>query len=128
MPADEILLPLEVGGINHCTGIMDLRLKDGRDAIPLIRERTRDEIVAWAIDTFGVVPYCWAHWCEFFPSLQRLDEPYLGRAQGLAMRYGRHIYDMAKQRERVATWEELALRWQDSPGRPVPAGDRKSVV
>jgi alpha-galactosidase len=117
VPADEILLPLEVGGINHCTGIMDLRLKDGRDAIPLIRERTQDEIVAWAIDTFGVVPYCWAHWCEFFPSLQRLEEPYRGRAQGLAMRYGRHIYDMAKQRERVATWEELARGWQDSPGQ-----------
>jgi alpha-galactosidase len=117
VPAHEILLPLQVGGINHCTGIMDLRLKDGRDAIPLIRERTQDEIVAWAIDTFGVVPYCWAHWCEFFPSLQRLEEPYRGRAQGLAMRYGRHIYDMAKQREPVATWEELARGWQDSPGQ-----------
>jgi alpha-galactosidase len=117
LPADDILLPLEVGGINHCTGIMDLRLKDGRDAIPLIRQRTQDELVAWVIDTFGVVPYCWAHWCEFFPSLQRLEQPYEGRAQGLAMRYGRHIYDMAKQRERVTRWEELARGWQDSPGQ-----------
>jgi len=117
VPADDILLPLEVGGINHCTGIMDLRLKDGRNAIPLIRERTQDELVAWAIDTFGVVPYCWAHWCEFFPSLQRLEQPYRGRAQGLAMRYGRHIYDMTKQRERVTTWDELARGWQDSPSR-----------
>jgi len=117
VPTDDILLPLEVGGINHCTGIMDLRLKDGRDAIPLIRERTQDELIAWAIDTFGVVPYCWAHWCEFFPSLQRLEQPYQGRAQGLAMCYGRHIYDMTKQRERVTTWDELARGWQDSPGR-----------
>jgi alpha-galactosidase len=117
VPADDILLPLEVGGINHCTGIMALSLTDGRDAIPLIRERTQDEIVRWAIDTFGVVPYCWAHWCEFFPSLQRLEEPYRGRAQGLAMRYGRHIYDMTTQQERVATWDALALRWQDSPGK-----------
>lgn len=117
VPSDDILLPLEVGGINHCTGIMALSLTDGRDAIPLIRERTQDEIVRWAIDTFGLVPYCWAHWCEFFPSLQRLEEPYLGRAQGLAMRYGRRIYDMTTQRERVAAWDELARRWQDSPGQ-----------
>jgi alpha-galactosidase len=114
---DDILLPLEVGGINHCSGIMALRLRNGQDAIPLIRERTQDEVVRWAIDTFGVVPYCWAHWCEFFPSLQRLEEPYLGRAQSLAMRYGRRIYDMTKQRERVATWDELARRWRASPGR-----------
>lgn len=117
VPADDILLPLEVGGINHCTGIMALSLRDGRDAIPLIRERTQDEIVRWAIDTFGVVPYCWTHWCEFFPGLQRLEEPYRGRAQGLAMRYGRHVYDMTKQRARVATWDELARRWQDSPAQ-----------
>lgn len=117
VPADDILLPLEVGGINHCTGIMSLRLRDGRDAIPLIRERTQDEVVRWAIDTFGVVPYCWAHWCEFFPSLQRIEQPYRARAQGLAMRYGRRIYDMTAQRERVTSWDELARQWQASAGQ-----------
>lgn len=117
VPAAEIERPLQVGGINHCTAIMQLRLRDGRDAIPLVRERTRDDVVAWAIDTFGVVPYCWTHWCEFFPSLQRLEEPYRGRAQGLAMRYGRRIYDMDAQRERMRTWESTAAEWQNSPGR-----------
>ncbi len=113
---DLISLPLEVGGINHCTGIFSLRLKDGRDAIPLVRQRTDDEITRWAIDTFGVIPYCWAHWVEFFPQLQRLEEPYLGRAQGLAMRYGRHIYDMDAQRQRIRTWDELASAWSASSG------------
>ena len=32
----DLRLPLEVGGINHCTGIFSLRLRDGRDAIPLV--------------------------------------------------------------------------------------------
>jgi alpha-galactosidase/6-phospho-beta-glucosidase family protein len=113
---DLISLPLQVGGINHCTGIFSLRLKDGRDAIPLVRERTGDEITRWAIDTFGVIPYCWAHWVEFFPQLQRLEEPYQGRAQGLAMRYGRHIYDMDAQLRRIRTWDELASTWSAASG------------
>jgi alpha-galactosidase/6-phospho-beta-glucosidase family protein len=81
-----------------------------------VRERTSDEVVAWAIDTFGVVPYCWGHWLEFFPQLQRLAEPYTGRAQGLAVRYGRHMYDMDLQRERMASWEAVAARWSADGG------------
>ena len=104
------------GGINHCTGIFTLRLTDGRDAIPLVRERTDDEITRWAIDTFGVIPYCWAHWIEFFPQLQRLEEAYTGRAQGLAMRYGRRIYDMDSQLQRIRTWDELASAWSAASG------------
>jgi alpha-galactosidase/6-phospho-beta-glucosidase family protein len=113
---DLISLPLEVGGINHCTGIFSLRLTDGRDAIPLVRENTSDAITRWAIDTFGVIPYCWAHWVEFFPQLQRLEEPYAGKAQGLAMRYGRRIYDMDVQLQRIRTWEELASSWSAASG------------
>ena len=113
---DLISLPLDVGGINHCTGIFSLRLKDGRDAIPLVRDHTSDAITRWAIDTFGVIPYCWAHWVEFFPQLQRLEEPYAGRAQGLAMRYGRHIYDMDAQLQRIRTWDELASSWSAASG------------
>jgi alpha-galactosidase/6-phospho-beta-glucosidase family protein len=33
------------------------------------------------------------------------------------MRYGRRIYDMAEQRERVVTWDKLARGWQASPGQ-----------
>jgi alpha-galactosidase/6-phospho-beta-glucosidase family protein len=113
---DLISLPLQVGGINHCTGVFSLRLTDGRDAIPLVREHTSDAITRWAIDTFGVIPYCWAHWVEFFPQLQRLEEPYAGRAQGLAMRYGRRIYDMDSQLHRIRTWDELARTWSASTG------------
>lgn len=113
---DEVVLPLRVGGINHCTGILSLRLRDGRDAIAMVRDRTPDAVVRWAIETFGVVPYCWAHWLEFFPQLQRLEQPYEGRAQGLGMRYGRRVYDMAAQRERVSAWEELAARWAADQG------------
>jgi alpha-galactosidase len=116
VPESEIVLPLRVGGINHCTGILSLRLRDGRDAIPLVRERTTEDVVAWAIDTFGVVPYCWGHWLEFFPQLQRLEEPYAGRAQGLAVRYGRRMYDMDGQLARMRNWEAVAARWSADGG------------
>jgi alpha-galactosidase len=116
VPEDEIVLPLRAGGINHCTGVLSLRLRGGRDAIPLVRERAAEPAVRWVIDTFGVVPYCWAHWLEFFPQLQRLEAPYQGRAQGLAMRYGRHIYDMGTQRDRIASWERVASVWAAEGG------------
>lgn len=113
---DDIVVPLRAGGINHCTGILSLRLRDGRDAIPLVLARSREPVVRWAIETFGMVPYCWAHWLEFFPQLQRLEQPYDGRAQGLAMRYGRHVYDMDAQRDRVASWERVAAGWAAEGG------------
>jgi alpha-galactosidase len=113
---DKVDLPMRVGGINHCTAILSLRLRDGRDAIPMVAEHSPDPLVRWVISTFGVVPYCWAHWVEFFPQLQRLEQPYQGRAQGLPMRYGRRIYDMAVQRERVASWERVAASWAEEGG------------
>jgi len=117
VPEDEITIPLKVGSINHCTGIISLRLRDGRDAIPMIKQRSDEPIVRWAIETFGMVPYCWTHWLEFFPQLQRLEEPYSGRAQGLPVRYGQHVYDMAAQRERIASWERVASEWA-ADGKP----------
>ncbi len=45
-----------------------------------------DEVTPWALQRFGILPYCWTHWIEFFPQLLRLTEPYKGRAQGLAPR------------------------------------------
>jgi alpha-galactosidase len=114
---DDIVLPMRAGGINHCTGMLSLRLRDGRDAIPLVRKRAAEPAVQWVIDTFGVVPYCWAHWLEFFPQLQRLEQSYEGRAQGLPMRYGRRIYDMDAQRERIASWERVAAAWAAEGGQ-----------
>jgi alpha-galactosidase len=113
---DDVVLPMRVGGINHCTGILSLQLRDGSDAMPLVRARDTTKVVRWAIDTFGVIPYCWNHWTEFFPQLQRLEESYEDRAQGLAMRYGRRIYNMEHQRERVRGWEEVAARWSGEGG------------
>ena len=113
---DEVVVPMRVGGINHCTGILNLELADGTNAMPIVRARDTTTVVSWAIDTFGVIPYCWNHWTEFFPQLQRLEQSYSGRAQGLAMRYGRHIYDMESQRDRIRGWENVASRWSSDPG------------
>jgi alpha-galactosidase len=109
--AGDVLHPVPVAGLNHCAGITELRLRDGTDALPLVRERTQDEVVRWALDSFGILPYCWAHWVEFFPALQRLEEPYAGRAQGLAMRYDRRIFVIDDQRARARRWSDLAERW-----------------
>ncbi len=117
VPGDEIVLPLRAGGINHCTGILSLRLRDGSDAMPLVLARSTEPLVRWAIETFGMLPYCWTHWIEFFPQLQRLTQPYQGRAQGLTMSYGRRIYDMNAQRERVLSWEQVAAKWTAEGGQ-----------
>jgi alpha-galactosidase len=109
--AADVMAPVPVAGLNHCAGITELRRRDGTDLMPRVRARTRDEVVRWAIDSFGVLPYCWNHWVEFFPQLQRLEEPYAGRAQGLAMSHGRRIYVMDEQRERARGWSDLAARW-----------------
>ena len=31
---DDILAPVPVAGLNHCAGVTELRLRDGRDAMP----------------------------------------------------------------------------------------------
>lgn len=116
VPAGDVVVPMRVGGINHCTGIFSLSLRDGSDAMALVRARDESGVVAWAIDTFGAIPYCWNHWIEFFPQLQRLEEPYSGRAQGLSMSFGRRIYDMSDQLERMKGWEATARRWAHEGG------------
>lgn len=111
LPAESFVVPTIVGGINHCAAVLQLRLDDGRDALPLIRAHTEDPFVKFAYDAYGVLPYCFNHWAEFYPQLQYLDEPYTGRAQGLRMKYGMRIYDMDEQAARMRQWEELADRW-----------------
>src|SRR5579883_1257820 len=70
-----------------------------------------DEVTPWALQRFGILPYCWTHWIEFFPQLLRLNEPYKGRAQGLAMKYGTKVFDMNDKRARVKRWQDLTERW-----------------
>jgi alpha-galactosidase len=108
---EDVLAPVPVAGLNHCAGITALYLRDGRDAMPLVRACAEEPVVRWVIDTFGMIPYCWAHWVEFFPQLQRLEEPYAGRAQGLAMSFGRRIYVMDNERGRAEIWNDVAERW-----------------
>lgn len=103
----ELALPAPAAGLNHCAAILDLRLKDGRDALAMIKERTSHRVIKWALDNFGILPYCSGdHWPEFYPSLCRLEEPYEGRLQGLRMT-GFGVMDMVPERERAAKWDEV---------------------
>ncbi len=120
---DLVEMPPLVGGINHCAGVTELRLRDGRDGLELARERATQPIVKFALDTYGVLPYCWEHWTEFFPQMQRLDEAYEGRAQGLAMRYGITMHDMDHERARYDELAELTAAWTAPDAGPVALAD-----
>ncbi|HEV8452324.1 MAG TPA: hypothetical protein VGQ45_12900 [Gaiellales bacterium] len=120
---DRIAMPPVVAGINHCASIQQLRLTDGTDAMPLVRERATEPIVKWVLDRYGVLPYCWSHWTEFFPQMQRLEVPYAGTAQGVSMRYGITTHDMAYERSRVRGLEQLAETWTAEDAAPVTLAD-----
>jgi alpha-galactosidase len=121
--AAEIAMPPVVGGLNHCAAVTELRLRDGSDAMPLVRERAENPIVRWALDTYGVLPYCWSHWVEHFPQMQRLEGDYAGTAQAVEMRYGITTHDMAYEKARVAELEALAARWTAPDAGPVTLAD-----
>jgi alpha-galactosidase len=108
---EELMLPPPAGGINHCAAILKLRFKDGRDAFPRVREEIDHPIIRWGLDMYGILPYAWPHWMEFFPSLCRLETEYTGRLQGLCMRYGHPVHDMEVESSRVTQWEELVSKW-----------------
>jgi alpha-galactosidase len=118
-----IAMPPVVAGINHCAAVVALRLADGTDAMPLVRERATDPVVRWVLDRYGVLPYCWSHWVEFFPQMQRLEGSYAGTAQGVRMRYGITTHDMEYERERVRGLEELATSWTGPDSGPVTLAD-----
>lgn len=126
-------MPVRVGGINHCAGVTELRLRDGRDGLALARERAEEPVVRFILDHYGVLPYCWPHWTEFFPQMQRLAEPYEGRAQGLAMRYGITMHDMEKETARVRGLADLATAWTAPGAAPItlddlPLGDEEEGI
>jgi len=120
---ERIAMPPVVAGINHCASVTELRLTDGTDAMPLVRERATEPIVRWALDRYGVLPYFWSHWTEFFPQMQRLEAPYTGTAQGVAMRYGINTHDMEYERARVRSLEQLAATWTAPGAGPVTLAD-----
>ena len=126
-------MPPIVAGLNHCTAITELRLRDGRDGIELAREVATEPVVKFALETYGVLPYLWPHWTEFFPQMQRLEQPYEARAQGLPMRYGITIHDMDKERARVNGLAELAAAWTSPDAGPIgladlPPGDEEEGI
>jgi alpha-galactosidase/6-phospho-beta-glucosidase family protein len=120
---EEIAMPPVVGGLNHCAAITELRLLDGTDALPLARANTMEPITKWGLDIYGVMPYCWEHWTEFHPGMQRLEEPYNGTAQGVKMRYGITTHSMEEQRARPRELSELAERWTAPDAGPVSLAD-----
>lgn len=103
----ELALPALAGGINHCAAILELKFRDGCDVFPIIKERIRNPVQKWIFDNYGIIPYCWTHWLEFFPQLCRLEEEYRGRLQGLKMKYNVHVHNMMHEDERVKKWEDL---------------------
>ncbi len=129
---DDIAMPPVVVGINHCAAVQELRLKDGTDALPLVRARATNPVVKWVLDTFGVLPYCWTHWTEFFPQMQRLEGDYTGTAQGVKMKYGIETHDMGYEKARVAGLEQLAAEWTaaDTPVTlaDLPKGDEDEGI
>jgi alpha-galactosidase len=107
---EDLVVPAPAGGLNHCAAILDLRLKDGRDALPLIQERITHPVLKWGLETYGLLPYCWSHWMEFYPAMGRLVDEYQGRLQGLKMKYGTTVHDMERERARALKWERLVER------------------
>jgi alpha-galactosidase len=105
----DVLAPAPAAGLNHCAAILEVRLKDGSDALPLLAEKA-EGITKWGLETYGVLPYCWGHWSEFFPQLSRLAEEYKGTLQGLRMTNGLIVERMDSERERATHWEQLAER------------------
>jgi len=108
--AEDLAMPAPSAGLNHCAAILQLKLKDGRDAFPLIRAAATQPVVKWGLETYNILPYCWTHWTEFYPQFTRLDEPYRGRLQGLKTRYANAVHDMVGERARAQRWEDLAGR------------------
>jgi len=104
---EEICYPAPAGGLNHCAAILELRLKDGRDAFPLVKERIIHPVLKWGLENYGILLYSWVHWTEFYPALCRLEAEYRGRLQGLWMKYGLPVHDVEHERARVRQWEQL---------------------
>jgi len=114
--AKELVAPAIVGGLNHCAAILKLRLKDGRDALPLALAGNDNPIEREMLERHGILPYCTSHWAEFYPRYMRLEEPYEGHLQGLKLACGYRVRDMADDRERARIWERDVQSLMDASG------------
>ncbi|MEM1569533.1 MAG: hypothetical protein QXL27_01485 [Candidatus Bathyarchaeia archaeon] len=129
---EDILTPAPAAGINHCAAILSLKLKDGRDGLQLVKERSSNLVEKLFVENYGVLPYCWSHWTEFFPFLCGLEEEYKGRLQGLKMKFGLKVHDMVEEQQRTAKWEKLvedmATGMRDLSLDVLPSGEAVLVV
>jgi alpha-galactosidase len=105
--SEEVVAPAPAAGLNHCAAIIELHLRNGQDALPLIRERTIRPILKWGLENFQILPYPVGHWPEFFPPFCQPEEPYSGKIQGARMRFGGSAHDMTAERARQEHWETL---------------------
>jgi len=126
-------LPAPAAGLNHCAAILELRFRDGRDALALTKGKIMNPILKWGLENYGILPYCWSHWLEFFPSLCQLDEEYRGRLQGLRMKYGIRAHDMEHEAARAKKWELLVEEMAREEGKELslevlPKGEGIQVV
>lgn len=121
---EDLAMPPVVAGINHCASVTELRLIDGTDAMPLLLENdATNPIERWALETYGVLPYCWSHWTEFYPQMQRLEQEYEGTAQSVKMRYGITTHSMEHERARPKMLADLARQWTAPDAGPVTLAD-----
>ncbi len=114
----EVVMPVKLAGINHCSLITEMRLKDGTDALELVRKKAKHPIVRWGLETHHILPVVWPHWVEFYPALCKLVGKYEGRAQGLFLTYGSQVKDMKIETNRIRTWEKLVAQWVAGDGKP----------
>ena len=104
-------MPPVVAGINHCASVQQLRLVDGTDAMPLVRERATNPVVKWALDDLRRAALLLDALGRALPP----DAAARGRAtpappRACNMRYGITTHDMAYEKARVAELEALAAQ------------------
>jgi alpha-galactosidase len=112
----EVVLPPTIAGINHCSAIIELHLKDGSDAFPLMLKKARHPLVRWGLETHHIMPIVWPHWCEFYPMMCKLKSEYKGRIQGLFLSYGMQVKDMQVETGRIRQWEKMVAGWAKGEG------------
>jgi alpha-galactosidase len=125
---DELAMPAIVGGLNHCAAILKLRLKDGRDALPLILKNLKNPIEREMLGRYGILPYCTGHWAEFYPRHMRLEEPYQGHLQGLKLNYGYRVRNMGHDRERARIWEQDVQALLEEHGKATRRKGRRDAL
>ena len=130
---DRIAMPPVVAGINHCAAVVALRLTDGTDAMPLVRERATEPVVRWALEPLRRAALLLVALGGVLPPDAAAGGPYAGTAQGVRMRYGITTHDMEYERARVRSLEELAASWT-APGAgrvtlaDLPVGDEDEGI